>query len=84
MLQDITTCFGCIRKPSSPDFTATAAASCLLDSSVASVLVTEDTRCLLDAAKEFIISEAFTYIFIFTSVFSAAALQINLFESLKI
>jgi len=57
MLDDLTSRFRCIRDPWSPDFMALPAARCLLDPSVASVLTTDDMKCLLEAAKEFILNE---------------------------
>lgn len=57
MLDDMTGRFRCIRDPSSPDFMALPAASCLLDPSVASLMITEDMASLLEAAKDFIVCE---------------------------
>lgn len=57
MLDDMQKRFQCIRDPSCQDFTALPAAACLLDPSVASVLMTADMKSLLEAATEFIISQ---------------------------
>jgi hypothetical protein len=57
MLADMHSRFKNLLDPRSPDFIPHPAASCLLDPTVASVLLTPDMACLLTAAKEFIISE---------------------------
>jgi len=50
-----------IRDPSFQQFTALPAAACLLDPSVASVLMTEDMKPLLEAAIEFIVSQVLNF-----------------------
>jgi hypothetical protein len=57
LLDDLTSRFRCIRDPSSSDFMELPAASCSLDPSVAFMLITEDMKGLLKAAKEFILNE---------------------------
>jgi len=49
--------FRCIHDPSSEEFTALPAATCLLDPTVASILMTDDMKPLLESAKNFIINE---------------------------
>lgn len=55
MLDDMRHRFSSILDPSSSDFIALPAASCLLDPSMASVMLTDDMKLVLDAAKDYIV-----------------------------
>ena len=57
MLQDMQSRFQSIRNPSSDDFNALPAAACLLDPTVAPLLMTPEMSMMLESAKEFIITE---------------------------
>ena len=60
MLDDMRIRFQSIRNPASDSFNPLPAASCLLDPTVASILLTEDMNTLLEAAQDFILSEVLT------------------------
>lgn len=63
MMDDMTVRFQSIRDPTSDNFNPLPAASCLLDPTVASVLLTDDMKSLLEAAKDFIVNEVSISIF---------------------
>jgi len=60
MLDDIQTRFQLVRDSTSDNFNRLPAASCLLDPTVAPVLLTDETKQLLEAATDFIINEVLT------------------------
>ena len=57
MLDDLKIKFQSIRNPASDSFNPLPAASCLLDPTVASIMLTDDMKPLLDTAKDFIVRE---------------------------
>ena len=63
MMDDMTVRFQSIRDPTSDNFNPLPTASCLLDPTVASVLLTDDMKSLLEAAKDFIVNEVSISIF---------------------
>lgn len=57
MLQDMQSRFQSIRDPSFGEFNALPAAACLIDPTVAPLLMTPEMSTMLESAKEFIITE---------------------------
>jgi len=60
MLNDIEEHFGHVLQPASENFNLLPAAACLLDPCIAIVLLTEDMKPLMEAAKNFIFLQVTT------------------------
>jgi len=58
MWRDLERRFDSILQPNTPDFNPLPAAACLLDPSLAAVLMEPDQAALLCAAKEYVIKQS--------------------------
>ena len=57
MLQDMNARFGCIRDPAHEEFNPVPVAACLMDPTVACMLMTADMKPLLEAAKSYVLNQ---------------------------